>query len=281
MNEKDNGQVIQEDSNEPSNYAMIPKMAMMDLDPYELTLYCHYKITASEHGKCWKSNKTLATETGMSERKLQDVRANLALKGFIKLTPQADETGNINLPPIVTIVSKWSENRNRYGKKDVDPLAPHATPLAQSATPVAPHATKESVLESESLNKSFTRKKREQVSKPKADTIPAAQMNPMKDAIAAAFGWDWKTMTGQEKGIVQSTAKDLCTANFEPERVASFHAWCKAKFTHFTPKAFSSHLSEYRLARLDELNEPKRDKDGLTAHDRARLQHLEVTGELV
>lgn len=121
-------------------------------------------------------------------------------------------------------------------------------------------------------------RKREKVSK--KDTIPAAQMNPMKDAIVASFGWDWKSMTSSEKGIVQSTAKILCTANFEPDRVGSFHAWCRAKFTHFTPKALASHLSEYRLARLnEEVNEPKRGADGLTTLERSRLQHMEVTGE--
>jgi hypothetical protein len=88
------------------------------------------------------------------------------------------------------------------------------------------------------------------VSKP--DAIPAALMTPMKNAIADAFGWDWKSMTKQEIGLVQGTAKDLCTAGFEPERVTSYHAWCKAKFTKgFSPKALSAHLQEYRLTRLD------------------------------
>lgn len=132
---------------------MIPKMAMMDLDPYELVLYCHYKMTASEHGKCWKSNKTLANETGMSERKLQESRTSLAAKGFIVVSHAPDENGNINTPPTIKIVSVWADNRNRYGKKESDPLAPHATPLALSATPLAPHATKESVLNKNSKSK--------------------------------------------------------------------------------------------------------------------------------
>lgn len=92
-------------------------------------------------------------------------------------------------------------------------------------------------------------RKREKVSKP--DTIPATLMNPMKDAIVSAFGWQPDKMTNSEWGIVQATAKELCTAGLEPERVMSFYVWCKAKFTNFSPKAMATHLSEYRETRLD------------------------------
>lgn len=143
---KDNGQIIQEDSHEPSHYAMIPKMAMLDLDPYELTLYCHYKMTASEHGKCWKSNKTLASETGMSVRQVQESRGKLAEKGFITLTYTPDDSGNINTPPMITIVNVWSENRSRYAKNDAPPMHSVHTPPAHDAPPYALSASKEYLL---------------------------------------------------------------------------------------------------------------------------------------
>lgn len=85
-----------------------------------------------------------------------------------------------------------------------------------------------------------------------SNPIPTLQMNPMKDAIVAAFGWNPEKMTKSEWGIVQSTAKELCTAGFEHERVASFHIWCKAKFTNFSPKVMATKLSEYRTTRLDD-----------------------------
>lgn len=89
-------------------------------------------------------------------------------------------------------------------------------------------------------------------------TISAELMNPMKDAIVTAFGWSWKDMTKTEIGIVQSTAKELCTAGFEPDRVASFYAWCRAKFTSFTPRVMATHLSEYRNSRLNGNSEPEK-----------------------
>lgn len=92
---------------------------------------------------------------------------------------------------------------------------------------------------------------RKREKKAKADTIPALQMNAMKDALVAAFGWDAKQMTQPEWGIIQKSAKILCIAEFDTERVASFHAWCKAKFTTFTPITMTTHLSEYRAARLE------------------------------
>jgi hypothetical protein len=268
MAEKDSGQVIQEDSHEPSHYAMIPKMAMMDLDPYELVLYCHYKMTASEHGKCWKANKTLANETGMSETKMRMARTSLVAKGFITLTHTPDEKGNINSPPTITIVSVWAENRKRYAKKEVDPLAPRATPPSQSATPLAPRATKEDPSEEEPKNKSIAPK----VAKVKPDTIPAALINPMKDALVKAFGWNSEKMTRGEWGLIQRTAKELCSTGFEAERIDSFYAWCNARFTKgFSPVALTTHLSEYRAARLDT---PKPSTTATSGDaQKARLQH--------
>jgi hypothetical protein len=54
------------------------------------------------------------------------------------------------------------------------------------------------------------------VSKPAKQSIPAALMNPMKDAIVQAFGWDSAKLTRQEWGVIQNAAKALCEANYQP-----------------------------------------------------------------
>ena len=100
---------------------------------------------------------------------------------------------------------------------------------------------------SETTTNTISRKSAKAVKPP---TIPAEQMNPMKDALVEAFGWKWETMTSSEKGLIQVTAKELCTVNFAPDRVASLHAWCKAKFTDFSPRALTTHLSEFRAAQI-------------------------------
>ena len=78
----------------------------------------------------------------------------------------------------------------------------------------------------------------------KKQTVPASEINPMKDAIVRSFGYSWDTMTKSEKGLVQATARELCLANAAPEQVAIVYAHCKARFTHFSPKALATHYSE-------------------------------------
>lgn len=245
----DEGQIIQEDIHEPSHFAMIPKMAMMELNPYELALYCHYKMTASENGRCWKSNKTIATETGMSERKVRDTRNELVKKGYITVTHTPDETGNINTPPTITIVNVWAKNRAKYAKKDAAPLHTVPTPPASHAAPPAHSATKEEpvkkIEEHIAPNGAGAKKpSHDGKSTAKKQTVPASEINPMKDAIVRSFGYSWDTMTKSEKGLVQATARELCLANAAPEQVAIVYAHCKARFTHFSPKALATHYSE-------------------------------------
>ncbi|MBZ0291881.1 MAG: DnaD domain protein [Anaerolineae bacterium] len=113
------GQQITSERVEPCYFAMIPKMAIIDLGPYELALYCNYKQTASdsEGGQCYKANKTLATETGMSVSKLKKARESLMAKGYITVTENRDpETGIINQPPIVKVVDIWAVNRKRFAQ---------------------------------------------------------------------------------------------------------------------------------------------------------------------
>lgn len=78
----------------------------------------------------------------------------------------------------------------------------------------------------------------------KSDRVPADKMNPMKDAIATAFGYDWNTMTKDEIGIVQATAKQLCKVNATPEHVAIVYQYCQQNYTHFSPKALATKYSE-------------------------------------
>lgn len=249
----DAGQIIQEDVYEPSNFAMIPKMAMMDLDPYELALYCHYKITARDTGGCWKSNKTLANETGMSARKLQDCRLKLVEKGYITVTYSSDETGNINTPPVITIVNVWSENRLRYGKKDTPPMQEVHTPHAQGAYPHAQGAPKVYVVKenekdtapngagtSSNGKKPSTPKRRVQNPKNKAEWM--GRLEPVDTLVHALLG---KFDEGYAKGLHATPAEYVTVAHLkkyvpvaeelhdlgaQPDEVARVYAWAKAQY---------------------------------------------------
>ena len=129
------------------------------------------------------------------------------------------------------IVKKLDERKLRNSTNDSEETL-------QSSTETTPETTSETIV-------------RKSAKGSKTPPIPALQMNPMKDAIVAAFGWQPEKMTQYEWGKVQKTAKELCIAGFEPERVASFYAWCKAKFSKsFGPLALASNLSDYRASRL-------------------------------
>jgi hypothetical protein len=80
----------------------------------------------------------------------------------------------------------------------------------------------------------------------KSDTIPKALMDPMKDAIAAACGWSWATMTDSEKGTIQRAAKELCKAGVTASDVPGLHQFCASRYQQFGPMALASSLSAYR-----------------------------------
>lgn len=77
-------------------------------------------------------------------------------------------------------------------------------------------------------------------------TIASEKMNPVKDAIAAAFHYDWATMTGAEKGCVQKAAKELILANVTADDISGLYAYCAQRFTSFKAMALATNVSEWR-----------------------------------
>jgi hypothetical protein len=82
--------------------------------------------------------------------------------------------------------------------------------------------------------------------KEKDPKVPVAQMNPMKDAVAAAFKWAWDTMTPSEKGQIQQAARQLCLAKATPTDIPGLYVHCQKKFDQFGPMALVNHFSDYR-----------------------------------
>jgi hypothetical protein len=81
------------------------------------------------------------------------------------------------------------------------------------------------------------------------DPVPAVLMTPMKNALAAAFGWSWDgdtPMTPQESGLIQKAARSLCQAKFPPADVLNLYAYCKARFDDFGPMALATNVSAFR-----------------------------------
>lgn len=192
----DRAQKISAERQEPTYYAMIPKMASLDLNPYELALYCNYKQTTGEHGTCTKSNATLAAETRMSVTRMKTARAALVKKGYIRVHPHKDAEGFESAPPTIVVRDVWALNHQIYStQKALGGVSPHDTPLSSHDTPrrqktggVSPHDTKE---EPDKKNNTTTSAPKngagEAQAKPKKTRAPDA----MFDAVAFhVFGID-------------------------------------------------------------------------------------------
>lgn len=91
----------------------------LGLTPFELALYCHLKRTAGAEGKCWKTTKTLAAETGMSggmisqaKEGLEQTRPELGGKALIQITRDESKPGRPR--HIITITDIWIDNFASY-----------------------------------------------------------------------------------------------------------------------------------------------------------------------
>src|SRR5690606_36561725 len=75
---------VVEESAEPSFFAMIPHMAIADLDPYALALYCQYKKVVAENpeGKCFMSKKSLAKAAKMGVTRMLKARDELVRRNY-------------------------------------------------------------------------------------------------------------------------------------------------------------------------------------------------------
>lgn len=83
--------------------------------------------------------------------------------------------------------------------------------------------------------------------KPKRTTIPAAQMNPMKDAIVASFKWSWDAITKSAIGEIQQAAHELCEKGYKPEDIPKIYAYCcEQKWSHFGPMALAKHAAAWK-----------------------------------
>jgi hypothetical protein len=119
---------------------------------------------------------------------------------------------------------------------DVSPRATSQTVRHRSACDIAPRDTE--------LDSSST--KRDTKIAPNGAT-PKALFDAMKNAIAAAFGWDWKTMSDTEIGTTQKAAKQLCKIGWQPEHVYLLHAECKRLgWVGFKPTALLNVVSDVR-----------------------------------
>ena len=84
-----------------------------DLDVYEFRLLVHYYRV----GNCWENTTTTATACHMSRPQVIKMRKSLAEKGWINI-----KAGGAQDSLTITVVDRWNENHQKYGKKTDTPI---------------------------------------------------------------------------------------------------------------------------------------------------------------
>jgi hypothetical protein len=86
---------------------------------------------------------------------------------------------------------------------------------------------------------------RDNSSKRKSKTTrPAAEFNPLKDAIVLAFGWKLENMTTQSWGKVDKAAAELYDVGRRAEDVPALYRYCQRRYDTFGPNALAGAVPE-------------------------------------
>lgn len=222
-------------------FTQMLNIAEDDLDPFQYRLLAHYVRWTGQGGESDESIRKAAKATKMGVNKVRSTLDELvALKYITVERPTPEEARNGKTIHII-ILDRWEDNILRYKKAVSNPIQDNVKPVSKTIHPPVSNQIRIEEQHTEEQKEDFASK----AASTKKTTIPASQMNAMKDAIVAAFGWEVKTITKPTWGIIQTTAKELCEAGFEAECIGAYYSWCASKFTHFTPRALSTNLAEY------------------------------------
>lgn len=150
------------------------------------------------------------------------------------ISPERDET-----PDDYTQGLEHQRNTSGTPRSKMEQPVPERNGSFQNGTTL-PESTPENTQKDSAANAAPKPRKRR-----KKPAIPAEQINPMKDAIHAAFKYPaWTEMTTNEKGKINAAAKQLCAAGKTPADVPVIYEFCESKYDNFTPLALASHANE-------------------------------------
>ncbi|MFA7192411.1 MAG: helix-turn-helix domain-containing protein [Candidatus Paceibacterota bacterium] len=81
----------------------------LKLNPWAFKAYSVIKMTAGDHGKCFKSNSRMSEEVGCSLPTLIKLKAELVEQGLITIEKRKHSNGS-DLPDLIRIVDIWPQN---------------------------------------------------------------------------------------------------------------------------------------------------------------------------
>jgi hypothetical protein len=216
------------------------KGEVVGLTPNEFTFLCHvmcfkYDVPTAQ---AKPSLETIAERVGRHVSNVRNWKDSLIEKGFLSVTPIEGRPSVYDFAPLVKQCRKLEGENATPSEITRGSEITSPTPSEITRTPLAKSLAEESEVKTEDKTSGAQKKN---ARKPRR---AAAEFNPLKDAIVAAFGWAWDTMSGLEQGRVQKTAAQLFDAGRRAEDVPALYAYCKKNYTHFGPNALAGAVSE-------------------------------------
>lgn len=231
-------------------------------------LYMH----SNAHGRCWPSIRTLCTEIGCANAKADSIIDWLVQRGALMKVPldkRVTEEKALNkrksvyqLTGVIQIGEQWKHYLGGMNRETQSTLRHLIESLCEPGNALHDLIFKQLSFDNQTINdlkiKSSNRLKIKHkgttgiegtkskviaLNSAKEKSRPAAELNPIKDAIVAAFGWKWEAMTKSEKGMIQNAAAQLFDAGRKADDIPAIHAYCK-RFDNITPMVLVKHQSE-------------------------------------
>ena len=114
---------IQDGSNDKKYFTIIPNYILNHSTMWDREVYVQMKRIAGEQGTCWTSRKTLATQCGMSPRRLDKSIDYLLEHKWIKQvgTKRVGTAGGTQQVNEYKVTDLWDLNNNYYKDKGVAP----------------------------------------------------------------------------------------------------------------------------------------------------------------
>lgn len=143
---------IQDESGDRKYFTLIPNYILNHSTHWDREVYIQMKRITGEGGVCWTSRSTLATQCGISERRLDASLKYLLKHGWISKagTKKVQTKGGVQLVNVYKVADLWKKNVDFYESKGI---ASDAIPSQRYSTDepkgIARDATKEEQIQEE------------------------------------------------------------------------------------------------------------------------------------
>lgn len=208
--------------------------------------------------RCYPSVKKIAKDTGMSTSVVDAALDWLvATKALVKVGYRnriGKEKALPNRQSVYQLTGMIEVNGECYPYLYLNPETRAIVDMLvrQSTSHISESEISESEIsysETEGITSIKGKPKKKQNSMPNGTGKAETPFVAMKNAIAAAFGYDDKTTTDATWKLIGKAASELLKAGATPQDMAGLHKYCASRFDNFKAMALATNWSEYQKTR--------------------------------